>query len=58
MTVPNKGISFDNKEMCHILENIRDADSLSDPNINPKEKNVSGLYSLLVFRYKEEQIQV
>lgn len=38
MTVPNKGISFDNKEMCHILENISDADSLSDPNINPKEK--------------------
>lgn len=56
MTVPNKGISFDNKEMCHILENIRDVDNLSGPEINPKEKNVSGLYSLLVFRYKEEQI--
>ena len=35
---PIKDISFDDEEMCHILENIRDMNNLSDPDIDPKEK--------------------
>lgn len=39
---PIKDISFDDEEMCHILENIRDVNNLSDPDIDPQRKDVSG----------------